>query len=181
MCWACRNKVIPAPERAAPRSVERLLVPWSYANPVRGLVLDLKLRGLPAAALPLCEAMASDVWGRGLAGSVLTWVPGRSTENRRRGYDHAEVLARGVARLLGLPVRPLLRRVGPALDQTGLGAEERRKNLERVFSSRSASEAVVLVDDVITTGATLTACARALRAAGAHSVEALVACSADSW
>ena len=178
LCSSCRDKVARAIGRPPPPPVSRLLVPWRYEGPVRGLVLDLKLRGTRAAALPLVEAMAAQVHRHGLLGSLITWVPARPADVRERGYDHAALLAQGLAAALGLPARPLLRRIGTALDQAGLGVEERRRNLERVFSAVPHEGGVVLVDDVVTTGATLAACGSALRRAGSPSVEAVVACSA---
>lgn len=180
LCETCRKKVYPALGREAPSGVARLLVPWSYGGPVRSLVLDLKLRGHPPAAGPLVDAMASEVSRRGLLGNLLTWVPARSSDNRRRGHDHAEVLARALAGRLGLRAEPLLERRGTAEDQAGLNKEERRRNLEHAFAPGGpCTQPVVLIDDVITTGATLAACARALRKAGVPRVEAVVACSAD--
>ena len=165
-------------DRDPPPPLTRLLVPWQYAGPVRGLILDLKLKAVRAAAEPLVDAMAAEVWRRGLAGVVLTWVPARPPDNYRRGFDHAALLAQGLAKRLGLPAAPLLERRDAALDQAGLGAEDRRRNLEHAFGGRGASGPVVLVDDVVTTGATLSACGRALLGAGATAVEGVVACTA---
>ena len=156
----------------------RLLVPWRYDGPVRGLVLDLKLRGERAAAGPLVDAMTALVHERGLLATVLTWVPARPPDVRRRGYDHAEVLARALGTRLGLRALPLLERTGAARDQAGLSAAQRRHNLEKVFVAHEVTEPVALVDDVVTTGATLAACAKALVKAGASSVEAIVASAA---
>lgn len=178
LCPACRDDVARAITPPLPPGVARLLVPWRYDGPVRGLVLDLKLRGFRAAAVPLVDAMASLVYENGLRGSVLTWVPARRADIRRRGYDHAAVLAQGLGRTLGLEARPLLRRTGSAQDQAGLTAAQRRGNLERVFTAEKTMDSVVLVDDVITTGATLGACAKALLTAGAQGVEAVVASAA---
>ena len=178
LCSSCRDKVAGAISRPPPAPVSRLLVPWRYDGPVRGLVLDLKLRGARSAAGPLVEAMAALVHEQGLLGSALTWVPARPADIRRRGYDHATVLAQGLSTALGLPAVPLLRKTGRVVDQAGLGAAQRRKNLAGAFSSASTTASVVLVDDVITTGATVAACAKALRGAGAERVEAVVASAA---
>jgi predicted amidophosphoribosyltransferase len=97
---------------------------------------------------------------------------------RRRGFDHAELLAAELSAGLGLPCRRLLDRRGIPLDQAALSASERRANLAGAFQADLSPREVVLVDDVVTTGATAEACARALRAAGARTVHLLVACSA---
>ncbi|MDQ4095825.1 MAG: ComF family protein, partial [Actinomycetota bacterium] len=136
LCRACRTKIAAAVERPPPRPVSRLVVPWAYDGPVRSLVLDLKLRAARAAADPLVDAMAVEVWRRGLIGALLTWVPANRRDNGRRGYDHAEILARGLGIRLGLPAAPLLARSREALDQAGLGAKERRRNLDRAFAAQ---------------------------------------------
>jgi predicted amidophosphoribosyltransferase len=149
---------------------------WEHVGVARNLVLDLKLGGARWAAEPLAAAMYSAAARSGLRGRVITWVPGRRSDAVQRGYDHAELLAVEVGRLLGLrPVR-LLRRVRPVSDQASLTARDRFANLAGAFAARPCPRAVVLVDDVVTTGATVAACGVALRAAGATWVEVLAAC-----
>ncbi len=155
-----------------------MLAAWPYEGAARSLILELKLRGRRAAAVPLVEAIVREVGRQGLDGEVVTWVPGRRADTRRRGFDHAEVLARGVARRLGLRSRDLLSRTSTRPDQAGLSAVERRVNLTGAFESQGCRAPVVLVDDLVTTGATAIACASALAAAGVPSVELLVACRA---
>jgi predicted amidophosphoribosyltransferase len=111
--------------------------------------------------------------------SALTWVPGRRRDIRRRGFDHARELALRLAKELGLEALPLLGRRLDRPDQAGLSAEDRRSNLLGSFLSRPSPARVALVDDLITTGATATACALALKGAGAARIELLAACSAD--
>jgi predicted amidophosphoribosyltransferase len=123
--------------------------------------------------------LAAQVRREGLTASVLTWVPGRRRDIRRRGFDHARELARRLAGELGIEALPLLGRRLDRPDQAGLSAKDRRSNLLGSFLSRPSPERVALVDDLITTGATATACALALKGAGATRVELLAACSAD--
>jgi len=158
--------------------VDRVVVGLPYRGPARTFVLDLKLRGDRSAAAPLARAMIREVAATGLMAEVVTWVPGRAHENRRRGLDHAGILAAHVGRGLGLPVRPLLRRTGERPDQASLGAAERWANLHGAFAAADCPPRVALVDDLVTTGATAAACARALRVAGATRIEVLAACSA---
>ena len=155
-----------------------MVVGFPYEEAARSLVLDLKLRGDRSAALPLVDALVAGVAAAGLTAEVITWVPGRSPENRRRGLDHAGTLAAEMGRRLCLPVHALLRRTGERADQASLGAAERWANLQGAFVARDCPSRVALVDDLVTTGATAAACARALRAAGAIRVEVLAACSA---
>jgi len=136
----------------------RCVVPW-LATEMAKLVEDPKEARDPAAG----------------PADVVTWVPTTAARRRERGFDQGRVLAVAVARRLGIPCRGLLRRGrGPA--QTG---RSRRQRLEgpgyEVRSGRAVPPRVLLVDDVVTTGATLTAAARRLREAGAHEVTALVA------
>ncbi|MCF7839087.1 MAG: ComF family protein, partial [Candidatus Marinimicrobia bacterium] len=107
-------------------------------------------------------------------------VPLHPVRRRERSYNQSELLARSVARALGLPHAPrLLRRVRPTETQTHLTAAARRHNVEAAFAVREArwvqGRRVLLVDDVMTTGATVDACARALKQAGAARVFVLTA------
>jgi predicted amidophosphoribosyltransferase len=116
---------------------------------------------------------------RSLASSdqpVITWVPLASARRRTRGYDQAEALARSVARLAGWTVRPLLRRVVETAPQARRGGGQRRRALRGAFRARDGVPGlVILVDDVLTSGATASECSRVLRAAGAVEVGVLTA------
>ena len=143
----------------------------AYEGVGRELVARLKYRNARSAVPFLVGAMAAAT-GREVV-DLVTWVPTTPERRRRRGFDQAQVLAAGVARRLGLPCRPLLRRGrGPA--QTGRTLAERRRG--PCFAARCPSPMrVLVVDDVVTSGATMTAAARALRGAGAAEVHAVVA------
>nr|CAA9253159.1 Competence protein F homolog, phosphoribosyltransferase domain; protein YhgH required for utilization of DNA as sole source of carbon and energy [uncultured Armatimonadetes bacterium] len=102
-------------------------------------------------------------------------VPIHASRERRRGFNQANVLAAPVAEMLGVPLRPgLLVRTRKTPPQVGLAPEARRSNLADAFTVPGASELagrrVLLIDDVFTTGSTVSACARALKEAGAASV-----------
>jgi predicted amidophosphoribosyltransferase len=103
---------------------------------------------------------------------LVTWAPTGPDRRRRRGFDQAELLARAVARRAGLRTASLLRRL-PGPPQSGRSREERRAPAG--FVARPVhGRGVLVIDDISTTGATLTAAARALRAAGAGAVHGLV-------
>jgi predicted amidophosphoribosyltransferase len=110
---------------------------------------------------------------------VITWVPLGSRRKRSRGFDQAEALARPVAAILGWPARPLLGRRVETAPQARRSGPERRLALEGVFVARGTSPpAVVLVDDVLTTGATAAVCASVLVASGCREVGVLTAARA---
>jgi ComF family protein len=176
LCARCAMSLRRAEPVGPISGVDRAVAGLEYEGPGRALVLALKLSARREAAEPLVEALWKAVVRHGVRGTVLTSVPARRVDVRRRGFDHAELLARGLSRRMGLPARRLLVRTGAALDQASLTAAERHTNLAEAFSARPASGRVVLVDDLVTTGATATACAEALRAAGATGVELLAAC-----
>lgn len=179
LCTGCRLRLARPLQDAPVPGVKQVLAPWDYAGAARSLILALKLRGRRSAAEPLAEAMTKEAFARGLEGSAIAWVPGHRADTRLRGYDHAEVLAAEVGARLGLPVLRLLRRAGPRrADQTALGREDRWENLEGAFLARNCRAGVVVIDDLVTTGATAGACSEALRNAGAQTVELLAACRA---
>ena len=100
--------------------------------------------------------------------SPLYWQPPLA-----RGFNQADLLARGIARriLADIPVLPALRRLRPTATQAGLSNSARRKNVVRAFRSRSVQgQRILLIDDVMTTGATAAACALALKQGGARRV-----------
>lgn len=178
LCAPCAREVVPSPPLETLPPLARLSAACLYESVPRALVLGLKLRGLRASARPLADAMCRSAWRDGIAGEVVTWVPGNRAEVRRRGYDHAEVLARLVAARLGLPAAPLLTPTRAKTDQTALSGAQRRENPKGAFVARPVHRRVVLVDDVMTTGATICTCAGALIRKGAVGVEGLVGCRA---
>jgi ComF family protein len=131
-------------------------------------------------AARLAEELLSAAPTRGLLeeGAVLVPVPLHPRRRRERGYNQSELLARELGARTGLEVaaRALVRRVDTP-PQAGLSAAGRRRNVAGAFAvrrrTRVAGRVVILLDDVLTTGATALACARILREAGAAEVRLL--------
>jgi predicted amidophosphoribosyltransferase len=158
-----------APPLPPPPGIERCLALLAYEGAARELVTALKYRSGRDALRWSVAAMARLVVPP--AGSVVTWAPTTGTRRRERGFDQAELLARAIARSWQLPCRSALRRLaGPA--QTGRSAAERRHG-PSFRATRPVAGPVVIIDDVVTTGATLTAAASTLRRAGATDVIAV--------
>ncbi len=169
-CGRCGAELRPARSLPPPLDVDRCVALLDYAAAGRELVARLKYRNARSSLPFLADGMARLVDPRAV--DVVTWAPTTAVRRRQRGFDHAELLAKAVARRLRKPVRRLLRRLpGPA--QTGRAVEERRRGPPMVAARarrRSVPARVLVVDDVVTTGATAGAAARALRQAGAAEV-----------
>jgi len=150
-----------------------------YEGGVRRAILGFKFGGRTSVAKPLGMLMAEAVRRRWeYIPDVVAPVPVGLRSGRRRGFNQAELLARQVARSLGVPMDArLVKRVAGSAVQSALDARRRRENLQGVFSAApsAAGRSVLLVDDITTTGATLRGCAAALKAAGAVRVMAVTA------
>lgn len=179
LCPACREEALAAPRPAAetPPGLTRLLCGVSLTEPTRALVHGLKYQGQRKNARTLIELAAPHLGDLALpSDTLLVPVPVHATRRRERGYNQALLLARAWSPHLGLTVCEGLQRHRATGTQTKLSAEERRRNLE---SSLRPSKAFVpgrtclLIDDVATTGSTLSACAAVLLKAGATEVHAL--------
>ena len=142
----------------------------AYDDAAREILTALKNRGVRAHVGELAGPLASLV--PDVDGLVVTWAPTSDRRRRARGFDQAELLARAVARRLGRPARRLLRRV-PGPPQAGRSHDERIANPRFVTVRRNVAP-VLLIDDVTTSGATLSRAASALRRAGAPAVHGLV-------
>lgn len=147
---------------------------WSsapYEGVARDLVAALKFRRL----LPVADLMAERIeWlapAHMLSGTVVP-VPPAPVRLRKRGFDPAGEVAAALAERLESPIECCLERRGRGR-QAGRRRAERIGHPPRIYSTGTAPRSVLLVDDVLTTGATLTACARALRAAGSSRVVAV--------
>ena len=166
LCGACL---------ADPPAIDGMRAAVAYGEIARDLALRLKHGRRPGIATTLARQMRRLVADE--TDALLVPVPLHRWRLWRRGYNQALLIARALARETGLALSPDLlerRRATPML--RGLGPAERRKAVRGVFGVRRggaelvAGRAVILIDDVYTTGATVNACAKALKAAGAASV-----------
>jgi len=185
VCPACWDRlpwdprVLPAPGGPRPphgRGLAGIASAIEYRDEARRLVHALKFDRFDPLGAPLGRRAAERALALFAAlppADVIVPVPLHWTRRFRRGFNQSERLARGVARATGLPCAPrLLRRVRRGRRQRGLGIKARRGVFEGVFAASPDARGlrVLLVDDVVTTGATLAACAAALMNSGTRSV-----------
>jgi ComF family protein len=156
-------------------ALELAIAAFEHEGSLRRALQRLKYGGSARIALPLARAAAPALEAlTAVSGPVpLIPVPVHAARERQRGYNQAELLARALGAAVGLPVLDLLERRRSTVRQHGLGKAARLHNLRGAFALRDRVRAppqAILVDDILTTSATLEACAQVLRAAGAAAV-----------
>ena len=175
LCAACRARVSWLGQDVAVAAGVEVWAPVAYTGPARALVRGLKFGRAAGLASPMAAQMAANA-PPGMFETTLVPVPMAARRRRRRGFNQAERLARALAERTGAPVADCLLRRGDGAPQVGRGREERLGSLAgavRVAAAEAAPLRCLLVDDVVTTGATLAACSAALRSAGARDVAAV--------
>jgi competence protein ComFC len=166
-CDACRNTDFVFDGARAPLRYEGVGEEVVHALKYRGYA-----RVVEKVMAPLMAALLE-----GERYSAVLPGPLHRARLARRGFNQAELMARAVAARIGAPLSDKIRAVRRTRDQVELSAGERRENVAGAFEARgSLAGRVLLVDDVFTTGATLSECAGVLRRAGADEVQALTFC-----
>jgi len=172
---ASNRFLAPDPGIVVGEALEVGIAAFAYEGPLRRALAGFKYGGAARVAYPLAEraeghlaslrAMAAD--------AALVPVPVHAERRRARGYNQAELLARALAGRVGLPVADALQRARATTQQHRLDRAARLRNLRDAFALRldvRPPVVAILVDDILTTSATLEACAGVLRAAGSSRV-----------
>lgn len=164
-CKKCRKQT----------SLARVRVGTAYTNIPKKLVSSLKF----GPDRTVADVIAAWLYETGSIEDVdtISWVPTARTRVRQRGFDHAKFIAQGLGDRYGLSLHDLLVRLGGSR-QVGASKIRRKRQVEGMFEPKNLAQMrgkrVLLVDDIVTTGATITECARTLRRNGAKQVEAIV-------
>jgi len=175
-CVACRDQCEPV----AHDGTLALRAAGAHAGPLRAAIHRLKYGGEPGLATELGALVALELardLARGVTVDAVVPVPLHRSRAAARGYDQAALLARAVAERTGLPLRPVLHRIREGRPQVELDRAARAANVRGAFVAEASSLRglrVAIVDDVATTGATLSDAAAAARSAGARAVRAYI-------
>lgn len=184
ICSSCRE-ALPQNRRPAPalRHLSGIWAPYVYRAGVQKIISAFKFRGRRELA-PLLAQMMAESLPEKLRPELIIGVPMHPKRRRQRGYNQADLLARELGKLLGVPVSTsALVKCRSNRLQHNLSAAQRRENVKDVYQVKDpaqvAGKAVLLVDDVFTTGSTLEECARVLAEAGAGPVWGVVFARAE--
>ena len=185
----CRDCVVRVPEKPFSRKFAltgagaegfRVLSPLSYEGGTKKSIHRLKFYGRKGLAKPMGKLMAETARDTGVSFDAVTWVPMTGKKRKQRGYDQSELLAKAAAKELGLPCLPLLKKVRENQTQHELSGKQRWLNVKNAYRAGQGAQGKVLllIDDIVTTGATVSECAKTLYAAGAKTVTGV--CAADA-
>ena len=183
LCHTCR---IEAPyyrnTKRKPQFLDSVAAIWYYEGTVRSSILRYKFRGRRSYADAYGRLLAMALQKEELEFDLITWIPISRMRKWKRGYDQVELVARAAGRELGLEPVPTLKKVRHNRPQSGIhGKAERRANVLGAYKSlgRSVSgQRILLLDDILTTGATASEAARVLKTAGAAEVHCAVVAAA---
>lgn len=177
LCRDCRETVNPYPfGKRKGQFLDSFAAVWYYEGNVRNSLLRFKFRGAGQYADAYGRLLAMKIQQTHPEGfDILTWIPVSALRKLRRGYDQVELLAKAVGRELGMKPQPLLRKVRHNPPQSHIqGEAERRANVLGVYRLRRdaavSGKRILLLDDILTTGATAGEAARVLKTAGAKEV-----------
>ena len=162
-CWGWQSQI------------DGIRSPFRFEGVIRQAIHELKYRNLKAIAGRLAELLFDYLQANPMPGEVLVPVPLHLRRLQERGYNQSRLLAKELGKLIALPlIDGGLHRLKDSLPQARTTTvEERRRNVANAFACRNEKlngRSVILIDDVCTSGATLEACAKALKRAGAVSV-----------
>ncbi len=176
LCGSCRADAPICQDTSRPIAyLDQWTSVWYYEDHVRDSLLRYKFGGMEHYAKSYGRMLAMKIYEMHLPVTCVTWAPISSRRRLRRGYDQAELLAKAVAKELGLNAVRTLKKVRHNAAQSSITkADRRRANVMGVYGIQNAEQvtgaSILLIDDILTTGATISECAKTLRLSGASRV-----------
>lgn len=155
--------------------LDDLIVSSTYSGIMRRLIIDFKFKGKLSYGEIISEIMTEKILEKDLKDQVITYVPMHKKKEGERGYNQSKILAEKIARNLDLPCQDVFEKVIDTKFQVGLKKFDREENLRDAFEVKNYAEEIIIVDDVITTGATISELTKIAKKAGIKKVTALIA------
>ncbi len=155
--------------------LDDLIVSSTYSGIMRRLIIDFKFKGKLSYGEIISEIMTEKILEKNLKDQVITYVPMHKKKEGERGYNQSKILAEKIARNLDLPCQDVFEKVLDTKFQVGLKKLDREENLRDAFHVKNYAEEIIIVDDVITTGATLSELTKIAKKVGIKKVTALIA------
>ena len=146
--------------------------PYLYEGPARNMVRALKYKSRTYAARSMAYLMLRELSKRGIRSDIIVPVPAHTEKEKKRGYNQAELIARELSGIIGVPMRKVLVKNRNTPSQVSLSERERWKNVRGAYALEGnvSGLSILLVDDVITTGATMYFSSCQLKKGGARNV-----------
>ena len=155
--------------------LDALIVASTYSGIMRRLIIDFKFKGKVSYGEIISDIMTEKILEKNLEGQVLTYVPMHKNKEGERGYNQSKILAEKIARNLDLSCQDVFEKTVDTKFQVGLKKLDREENLRDAFEVKNYAEEIIIVDDVITTGATIAELTKVAKKAGIKKVTALIA------
>lgn len=181
ICRECRDNISILDRNASSQSFENVrecISAFYYEGYIRDALHRYKFQGRQLYAVLFSEYMFKAFEQSGIQADIISWAPLSRKRLRSRGYDQAKLLAEEIAQKTGIESATLLKKTKNVKPQSQTGAyDERRKNISGAYSPACAekikNKRILLIDDIVTTGSTLSECAGVLKSAGADEIYAL--------
>lgn len=177
LCALCKKKLRLCTESFYICHDEEKYIVWSafyYSNIVKEMIIRLKYKSDFICGEILAKYMLEQVKSKELQFDLIAFVPMTKKSLKSRGYNQSEFLANYLSRFLNIPVISNLIKISDTKDQIGLNGEQRWNNMKKCFDIEESkiikNKKILLVDDVITTGATAFHCANCLKKSGVSDV-----------
>lgn len=155
--------------------LDDLIVSSTYSGIMRRLIIDFKFKGKLSYGEIISEIMTEKILEKNLKDQVITYVPMNKKKEGERGYNQSKILAEKIAKNLDLPCQDVFEKVIDTKFQVGLKKFDREDNLRDAFEVKNYAKEIIIVDDVITTGATISELTKIAKKAGIKKVTALIA------
>ena len=177
LCSSCEDKLSRRMARETLLEPVAVFCAYNYKDLLRTLVMDFKYNNKRYLQKSLSQLLYTGYKESGFMADEIVPVPLFSKKEKKRGYNQSLLLAKGLSALCGIPCEERLTRLRDTRSQTELSGEKRLSNVKGAFSSEEVSgKHILLIDDVITTGATAGECAKELKRAKAARVSVLTLC-----